>query len=74
MNQRQTIIVWLWIAAIVALGLYPPWLQNHLRAGYDLLFLGKEWKHVNYPDLILEWALATVLAAGFYFAWPFKRR
>lgn len=71
MNKR---VVWLWVAVIVAAGIFPPW-ERHggYPAGYHLLFsppLDRGAIQISQTRLFIEWLLATVVAAGFQFVGP----
>ncbi len=71
MTTRQRLVIWGWIAAIVAAGIYPPWAQRSYPAGYHLIIAPPNRSlHVDHSRLMIEWFIATVVAAGLYFAWP----
>ncbi len=53
----------------------PPWIAHAgFPSGYHLIFLNppSPANRVDLLRLALEWTLATIVAAGLYFAWPFK--
>jgi hypothetical protein len=71
MATRHKLVVWGWIAVVVAAGIYPPWAQRGYPAGYHLLFAPPNGSlHVDQSRLAVEWIIATVIAAGLYFVWP----
>jgi len=75
MERRQQIVVWIWIAAVVAAGLFPPWTDRGLSEGYHSLFGPPHSRmHIDQSRLMLEWLLTSVLAAGTVFAWPERGR
>jgi hypothetical protein len=76
MTVRQRVIVWGWIAAIVASGLFPPWTywsdNTVFPKGYYPIFTTANHGpiRVDVARLFIEWILLTAVAAGLYFAWP----
>jgi hypothetical protein len=74
-TTRQRLIVWAWIAVVVAAGVYPPWTLHEYSAGYHLIFAPPHGRamHVDQSRLTIEWILCTVIAAGLYFVWPVLR-
>jgi hypothetical protein len=71
MTLRQRIIVWVWIVAIVALGIYPPWeFRNGPPSRYYLLFappIGVGRIEVDTSRLVIEWLITTAIAGAAYF-------
>ena len=71
MTTRQRIIIWSWIAVVVAAGIYVPWARHDSPTGYHLIFAPPNASiHVDQTRLGVEWIIATVVAAGLYFTWP----
>lgn len=71
MTTRQRFVIWGWIGAIVASGIYPPWAQHDNPAGYHLIIAPPNRSlHVDHSRLTIEWFIVTVVAIGLYFAWP----
>lgn len=84
MTLRQKSVVWTWILFVAAMGLYPPWAYDQLAgdgggntpltSGYHLVFTPREIGRIDMARLLVQWAVATIVAGGFYFAWPFANR
>lgn len=79
MTPRQRLITWGWIAAVIAVSIFPPW-ESHVRGGgtfpegYHLLFWdARSQVHVDQFRLAVEWAIITVIATGLHLAWPARR-
>jgi hypothetical protein len=76
MTVRQRVIVWVWITAIVASGLFPPWeywSENTVfPKGYYPLLISMNHGPIRVDEarLLIEWILLTAVAGGLYFAWP----
>jgi hypothetical protein len=69
MTTRHKVIVWAWIAVVVAAGACPPWVQHGSPVGFHLIFAPPAHAmHVDQSRLMIEWFMATAVAAGFYFA------
>ena len=81
MSSRQRLIIWAWVAVVVAAGIFPPWTWRdniggriYSGSGYFLLFAPPSGGQVDVTRLIIEWIIATAIIAGLYFAWPKKGR
>jgi hypothetical protein len=71
MTGRRRIVIWVWIAAVLAAGVFPPWAQGGYPRGYYLLFSPLPTRaHIDSSRLNLEWVLISAVALGFLFAWP----
>jgi hypothetical protein len=72
MTRHRRIVVWAWIAAVVAAGIFPPWAQNGYSLGYRLLFTPALYArtHIDSSRLMVEWVLISILALGCFLAWP----
>ena len=71
MTRRQRTVVWIWIAAVVGAGLFPPWADRGFPERYYCLFLPPHSRmHIDQARLTLEWLLLSVVGAGCFFAWP----
>lgn len=72
MTGRRRVVIWLWIAAVLAAGIFPPWAQSGYPRGYYLLFSPPPYarSHIDSSRLIVEWVLISVVALGCIFAWP----
>jgi hypothetical protein len=76
MSNRQKLIVWGWIAAISASGLFPPWTSWREGGGFPeryYLIFGAMYRssvRIDVARLAIEWIVLTVIAAGLYFTWP----
>lgn len=68
MTRHRRIVVWAWIAAIVAAGIFPPWTQNGYPRGYCLLFSPPPYArtHIDSSRLALEWLLISAVATRVY--------
>src|SRR5947209_5778539 len=64
-------IIWTWILAVVALGIFPPWATRYSAGKYGFLFLPpNSATHVDLSRLSVQWLLVTLVSAGAHFAWP----
>jgi hypothetical protein len=79
MSTRQKWVLWLWIVATIAMGLYPPWtgdkdlVETFSWPAFSVLEPADDVR-VDVPRLVIGWLAMTVLAAGLCFAWPFPER
>lgn len=70
------VIMWAGALAIVATGLYPPWVVVLGRFkqpfGHHWIFLPPEAyaAEIDLPRLLFEWFVVVVFGCAFYFAWP----
>lgn len=67
----QRVILWIWAAAIVAAGIYPPWItRGGSPMGYGLLFNPYRGvpNHIDVARLGVEWVIATVVAGAAFVA------
>lgn len=73
-GRRQTFVVWTCIAAVVALGLFPPWAgRGGYPLGYHLIFTPPpQVSGIDQSRLILEWVLVLVVTAGLLLRWPLQ--
>jgi hypothetical protein len=72
MTGHRRVVIWAWIAAVLAAGIFPPWVQGGYPRGYYLLFSPPPYTraHIDSSQLIVEWVLMSVVALGCIFAWP----
>lgn len=79
MRPRQAAIIWAATALIVGMTIYPPWACVETRGlrsatGYHWFFTHPEGiclaANLDYPRLLIQWAVASLVAAALYFAWP----
>jgi hypothetical protein len=75
MTARQKLVVWIWILFVAAMGIFPPWHTGGVNTAYSLgyrFIFTSGYGRVDTSRLFVEWAMATVVAAGFCFAWPVR--
>jgi hypothetical protein len=70
MNRIQIIILWIGIAVIVVMGIFPPWMKSIQGAikqnGYDFILAPPEiYCHINTPRLYVQWIMVAVITCGF---------
>jgi hypothetical protein len=86
---RHKCVVWVWVATVAAMGLYPPWIYATSsssvwdeivngpspkgsirveRVAYAFLFDSTTIGRIDTSRLLLEWFIATIVAAGVYLA------
>ena len=79
MRPRQAAIIWAATALIVGMTIYPPWACVETRGlrsatGYHWFFTHPEGiclaANLDYPRLLIQWAVASLVAAALYLAWP----
>ena len=70
MGSRERLIVWLCIAILVAIGLYPPWtLRSGYAGGYGFIFAAPPAAaHIDLLRLGVQGTLAMVIGSALYFA------
>ena len=61
MNRTQLIIMWVGIAILVLMGLFPP----GTRGGYDFIL---EARSVSLSRLIIEWSIVIMLTGGLIYS------
>jgi hypothetical protein len=77
MNTKQKICLWLGIAVIVLMGLFPPWMaatpngRNYVAGGYGFILFPPNqfgeslWlARIDFAKLVAQWAMAAVVATG----------
>lgn len=80
MNRRQKIVLWIGIAVIVVMGVFPPWLytttgnglNSKKNAGYSCILFPPPPKGVglrygislDVSRLCVQWAIVVVITAG----------
>ena len=69
MNKKQIIVMWIGIAIIVLMGLFPPctvWVQNTCNfVGYSFITNPKESRSiVELGRLIAQWVVVAALVTG----------
>lgn len=75
MTYRVRCVLWVWIAMVAAIGLFPVWAYDTTNGdgpnsmGRHFIFTWSLGGRIDMSRLLVEWAVATVIAAGFYFAW-----
>jgi hypothetical protein len=69
-TTRDKRILWIWITALVCSGLYPPLTFGETTFWGFLFDQSGTSGHIDIPRLLLEWALATIVAAGLRYAYP----
>jgi hypothetical protein len=79
MRPRQTAVIWAGTLLVVGIALYPPWVCVGARgaglvAGYHWFFSPPEGNclaaNLDFPRLLIQWAVVGVLSAVLYLAWP----
>lgn len=76
-NKKRA--AWIWVLLVVAIGMWPPWAYDHVgegdtpnTMGHHFIFTWDRAGRIDTSRLLVEWGMATALAAGLYFAWPFR--
>jgi hypothetical protein len=75
MNKKQKIVLWIGIAVIVVMGIFPPWVHRggpgvEKSAGYSFILNGPESYAFGWfarPDisrLFIQWVIVAVITAG----------
>lgn len=74
MNDKQKKALWLGIAIMAAMGIYPPWNFQSSQAsipeliGYSWIFLpARTWTEANVIDvtrLTIQWIVVALITAG----------
>ncbi len=70
LNENQKLFLWLGIAIIVAMGLYPPWkFINESPTGFGFLYMppsvvGQPPVKLDISRLLVEWSLVGFVTAG----------
>jgi hypothetical protein len=73
---RQRLVLWVWIAVITAITIFPPWTA---RGGYAMRYgfifaPPSSAAHVDESRLWPEWIAATVICGGLFLAWPTRSK
>jgi len=80
MNRKPKICLWIGIAVIVAMGIYPPWLytftaqgvNSRENAGYNCILTPPQPKEdiapygiiLDIPRLCLQWVIIAIVTGG----------
>jgi hypothetical protein len=75
---RQRIVFRVWVLFVAVMGMFPPWTSgpvggNIFNFGCRFIFT-TGYGRIDISRLFVEWAIATAVAAGFYFAWPLEKK
>jgi hypothetical protein len=77
MTTRKKCVIWIWIVFVAAMGIWPPWFHANVgnsgayALGHRFIF-AQGYGRIDISRLLVEWIVATAVAAGLYFAWPLK--
>ena len=84
MNKKQLIILWIGIALIVGMGIYPPYMESFedtggfVPQGYNFIFSERsEWRRhemVNVPQLFAQWFIVAVITGGLLVTFKDKKK
>lgn len=84
MNNRQVIILWLSITAVVLMTLYPPILKtvpeqhgaviSYIQAVHYEFILTEHVKNIQFGRLCLQWFIITIVAMGLMVTLKSKRQ
>ena len=66
MANRKRVIIWAWVAALVAAGVFPPWAHRGCQMGIIWLFAPPTyWSiQVDISRLLIGWVIATAIAGA----------
>ena len=78
MNRKQIIVLWIGIAAIVFMGIVPPWVVSIQGAieqrGYGFILIPPEkYCHINTSRLYVQWIMVAVATGGFIVTFKDKK-
>ncbi|MBA7650477.1 hypothetical protein ES703_58283 [subsurface metagenome] len=88
MNIKQKIVLWIGIAIIVIMGLFPPWIMPITRRygmgntvkyrkyyGYDFIWAQPESSlvSIDFHRLGLQWAIVGVITGGLIYSFKDKK-
>jgi len=79
MNKKQIIVLWIGIAAIVVMGIIPPWVVSIQGAieqrGYGFILIPPEkYCHINTSRLYVQWIMVAVVTGGFLVTFKDKKK
>ncbi len=72
LTHRRLLIIWVWLAAFVAMGIFPPWTtRSGYTRGYGFIFSPpNQAVHLDQSRLVVQWMIITLIAGVLYFVWP----
>lgn len=69
MNKNQKIAMWVAIAVIVLMGLFPPWLtelanRQYFIQGYYFILDPPFYSRIYFTQLLIQWFVVALIASG----------
>jgi hypothetical protein len=79
MNKKQKNVMWIGIALIVVMGIFPPWAisdqGSFAMLGYGfILSPPKNACHINTSHLYVQWIMVTVVTGGLVVTFMDKKK
>jgi len=73
MNKKQKNVLWIGIAIIVLIGIFPPGLGWQQTINNPLTIFEVRGEFISYGKLLIQWAIVAVITGGLIYAFKDKQ-